>query len=275
MMPNKTAFFVSFFFGIMFLLSVNANFQTEVDPIPLIAHERSEKDPFKSGEQLKYLLHYGIINAGIAELNVYNTDKSFKGEKKAFNMVGKGWTTGATDWFFKVNDHYETYMDKEQMNSLRFIRRVNEGGYIINQDYYFDTDSNKVRTQDNKNFDVPIGVQDMLSSFYYARTIDYSKAKINDIFIVPTFVDNKVEYIRIMYKGKETIKTKSGKYKCLKFNPLVLEGRVFKDDEDLTVWISDDANKIPILIQSKIVVGSIKAELIEYKGLANPFAKIK
>lgn len=274
-MQKKTPFLILFFIGFTFLIPSNAIFQTEVEPLPLIEHRRSEKTAFKSGESLKYLLHYGILNAGIAELKVYAGKKAFKGKKQSYNMVGKGWTTGATDWFFKVNDHYETYMDIEEMNSLRFIRRVNEGGYIINQDYYFDSDSNRVRTQDNKNFDVPIGVQDMLSSFYYARTIDYSKAKVNDIFIIPAFVDNKVEYLRIMYKGKETIKTKSGKYKCLKFNPLVLEGRVFKDDEDVTVWISDDDNKIPILIQSKIVVGSIKAELIQYQGLANPFAKIK
>jgi hypothetical protein len=115
----------------------------------------------------------------------------------------------------------------------------------------------------------------MLSSFYYARLIDYSKAEIGDIFIVPVFVDDKVEFIRIIYKGKETIKTKMGKYRCIKFNPLVLEGRVFKDDDDLSVWISDDDNKIPILIQSKIVVGTLKAELIAYEGLANSVAKIK
>lgn len=270
----KTPFFVVLFLGIFVFASTSALYQTEVETLPLIAHKKSEKVAFKSGEKLKYLLHYGVFNAGLAELNVYESEKDFKGKKKAYNMVGKGWTTGATDWFFKVNDHYETYMDKEEMNSLRFIRRVNEGGFIINQDYYFDSDSNRVRTQDNKNFDVPAGVQDMLSSFYYARSIDYSKAKEDDIFIIPTFVDNKVEYLRIMYKGKETIKTKSGKYKCLKFNPLVLEGRVFENDEDLTVWISDDANKIPILIQSKIVVGSIKAELIQYQGLANPIAKM-
>ncbi len=123
-------------------------------------------------------------------------------------MVGKGWTTGATDWFFKVDDHYETFMDADKMESLQFIRRVNEGGFIINQDYYFDQDSNKVLTQDNERYDVPEGVQDMLSTFYYARTMDYSKAKVDDIFVIPAFVDNKVEYLRIKYKGKETIKTK-------------------------------------------------------------------
>lgn len=250
-------------------------YQNEGSPSILIKNPKSEKPAFQTGEKLKYLLHYGILNAGIAELSINESKQNFKGDKEVINMVGRGWTTGATNWFFKVDDYYETYLDMEEMQSLRFIRRVNEGGYTINQDYYFSPDSNSVRTQDDKDYMVPSGVQDMLSSFYYARSIDYSKAKINDIFIIPVFLDDKVEYLRIIYKGKETIKTKSGRYRCLKFNPMVIEGRVFESNEDLSVWISDDDNKIPILIKSKIAVGSIKAELTEYKGLAHPFSKIK
>lgn len=273
MKRKKTLILLSIFIGISFTVIPINKMQNNVDPLLLQENPKSEIPPFKSGEKLQYLLHYGIINAGIAELYVSISKKKFKGKKEAYNMVGKGWTTGATDWFFKVEDHYETYMDADEMKTLQFKRRVNEGGFIINQDYYFDQDSNVVLTQDNERYVVPKGVQDMLSTFYYARTLDYSKAKVDDIFVIPAFVDNEVEYLRIIYKGKETIKTKSGKYRCLKFNPLVLEGRVFKDDDDLSVWISDDENKIPILIQSKVIVGSIKAELISYEGLANPLAR--
>jgi hypothetical protein len=274
MNTKKAALIILLFFGLSQWLGSIQDIQNNESSAGQIEHPRSSKLAFQSGEKLKYLLHYGILNAGLAELKVNESNKQFDGKKRAYNMVGKGWTTGATDWFFKVNDHYETYMDGEELESLQFIRRVNEGGFIINQDYYFDTDSNKVMTQDNVKYDVPSGVQDMLSTFYYARNIDFSKAKVNDIFIIPAFVDNKVEYIRIIYKGKETIKTKSGKYKCIKFNPLVLEGRIFRDDEDVSVWITDDDNKIPVLIQSKVIVGSIKAELIEYEGLAHPISKL-
>jgi len=237
--------------------------------------KRSKILPFAPGEKLEYIMHYGLLNAGIAELHVKSTSRVFNNERKAINMVGKGWTTGATNWFFKVKDHYETYMDIEKMEALYFKRRVDEGGYIINQDYFFNQDSNQVMTQENKNFEVPDGVQDMLSSFYFMRTLDFSNVKIDDIFIVPAFVDNKVEYLRIKYKGKEEIEIRNGKYRCLKFNPLVLKGRVFKADEDLTVWISDDDNKIPVLIQSKIIVGSIKAELSAYEGLKHPFSHVE
>jgi len=268
---QKTLLILVIFCSSAFMAKTSLVFQidnTNVD------QKKAKISPFKPGEKLKYVLHYGLLNAGIAELEVKNSTRKFD-RRKALNMVGKGWTTGATDWFFTVNDHYETFMDTERMESLLFIRRVNEGGFLINQDYYFEQDSNKVRTQNNIEYHVPEGVQDMLSTFYYARTIDYSNAKMNDVFTIPAFVDDKVEYLRIKYKGKERIKVRNGEYDCLKFNPIVLEGRVFKDDDDLTVWISDDDNKIPILIKSKILVGSIKAELSEYHGLANPLAKNK
>ena len=88
--------------------------------------KRSKILPFAPGEKLEYVMHYGLLNAGIAELHVKSTSRVFNNERKAINMVGKGWTTGATNWFFKVKDHYETYMDIEKMEALYFKRRVDE-----------------------------------------------------------------------------------------------------------------------------------------------------
>jgi hypothetical protein len=235
---------------------------------------KSER-PFKTGEKLTYILHYGIFNAGIAEIAVSQTEKPLFGRDTIFNMIGKGRTTGAADLIFKVRDHYETFVDVETMQPLKFIRRVDEGGYKISQDYVFNIDSNKVMTQDDKSFDVPEGVQDMISAFYFARTIDFKNAKIDDVFEIPAFVDNEIFYLKIKFAGRKTIKLRSGKYRCLKFNPIVQEGRIFKTDEDLIVWISDDKNKIPILAESKILVGSIKMELSEYEGLAHEIAKVE
>ena len=157
-----------------------------------LEQKKAKIPPFKPGEKLQYVLHYGLLNAGIAELEVNKSNRKFN-DRKSLNMIGKGWTTGATDWFFTVEDHYETYMDAERMESLLFIRRVNEGGFLIHQDYYFQQDSNKVRTQNNIEYHVPNGVQDMLSTFYYPGTIDYSDAKLNDVYVIPAFVDDKVD----------------------------------------------------------------------------------
>jgi hypothetical protein len=132
----------------------------------------------------------------------------------------------------------------------------------------------KVTTQENKTYDVPASAQDMLSAFYFARTIDYSTATPGQEFTIPCFMDNEEWNLRMRYIGKETIKLRNGKFRCLKFQPVVQEGRVFKANDDLNVWITDDANHIPVLAEAKVLVGSIKMELSSYEGLANPVAKL-
>src|SRR5690606_10376289 len=114
---------------------------------------------------------------------------------------------------------------------------------------------------------VPGSVQDMISAFYYARTIDFSTAKPGDIFTIETFMDDELWPLRMKYVGKETIKLRNGKFRCLKFQPAVQEGRIFKGNDDLNVWVTDDGNRIPVLAQAKVLVGSIKMELTAYEGL--------
>ncbi|MEO8733094.1 MAG: DUF3108 domain-containing protein, partial [Flavobacteriales bacterium] len=169
---------------------------------------------------------------------------------------------------------YETRFDQEGVFPWVFTRRVSEGGYTISQDYLFLQHRHTVTTQEKKSFTVPANVQDMLSAFYYARTIDYSQAQQGQEFEIPCFMDNKEWTLRMKYIGTETIKLRNGKYRCLRFQPVVQEGRVFKGNDDLNVWITDDANHIPVLAEAKVLVGSIKMELTDYSGLANPIAKL-
>ena len=149
------------------------------------------------------------------------------------------------------------------------------GGYKFSQDYVFYQHKQKVKTQDNKEFEVPLGVQDMLSAFYYARNMDFSKAKEGDVFTITTFVDDEVWPLKIKYAGKDIVKVNGKKYKALKFHPVIQTGRIFKDEDDLNVWISDDNNKVPLLAEAKILVGSIKMELEDYDGLASPLPRVK
>jgi len=247
----------------------------------VVPHELSEEDilpelyhsAFKPGEKLTYLVHYGLIDAGEAVLELKETNYTFGG-RKAVHAVGTGVSLGAFDMFFKVRDRYETYIDEKGVFPWYFSRRVNEGGYKINQDYSFDHNTGKVSTEKNKTHNVPTGVQDMISAFYYARTMDYSNAKKGDVFEISTFLDDEIYVLKIKYLGKETIKIRDGKYKCIKFVPVVQKGRIWQDEEDLNVWISDDENKIPILAKTKILVGSIKMELSDYKGLSHQISKI-
>ncbi|HAE30984.1 MAG TPA: DUF3108 domain-containing protein [Flavobacteriales bacterium] len=231
-----------------------------------------KNESFKAGEKLVYKVHYGLVDAGFATLEVKETTKNING-RKLLHVVGKGKSISAFDLFFKVRDRYESYIDQEGMFPWIFIRRVYEGGFEIKQDYTFYQHKKKVITGKDK-LDVPANVQDMLSSFYYARTIDFSNAKIDDEFEINCVVDGETWPLKIKYKGEDVVKIKKGKFNCLKFAPVLQEGRIWENEEDLTVWITNDQNKIPLLAKTKILVGSIKMELCEYEGLAGPISKI-
>ncbi len=256
------------------LLQINDAMQTgDADPKTPV-YRKVDNSAFQLGEKITYVLHYGIVNAGEATLEVKKTDKKVNG-RKMLHLVGTGKSVSAFDFFYKVRDTYESYIDEESIIPWTFVRRVNEGGYKINQDYSFDHPKKKVDNGEGKKFDIPSNVQDMISAFYYARTMDFSKAKEGDIFTINVFYDNTNFPLKIKYMGKETVSIRMGKFKCMKFIPVVEKGRVFKSEEDLTVWISDDKNQIPILAKAKIMVGSIKMEVQEYSGLASPIAKVK
>lgn len=228
---------------------------------------------FKRGEELHYRVHYGTVNAGEAIMSVNNDNKLING-RPTFHVIGTGQSKGAFDWFYKVRDRYESYMDEEALMPWLFIRNVDEGGFKIKQNQIYDHNGGKVNSN-GKSMVVPKYIQDMLSSFYYARTIDFSKAKKGDIYSVQTFVDDEIWDLKIKYLGKETITTDIGKVNCIKFCPVVQKGRVFKKEEDLTVYISDDANHIPVRAQGEILVGSIKMDITSYSGLAVPLNKAK
>ena len=255
---------------LLFAQTVNGNGDVEQNPPQsglLLPAQTNEA--FGVGEKLIYRLHYGAIDAGEATLTVEESDKKVQG-RSVYRIVGEGKSIGAFDWFFKVRDRYETYLDRQGIFPWVFLRRVSEGGHEINQDYIFHQNKQKVVTEKGNTHDVPLAVQDMLSAFYYARTIDFTNAEVGDIFTVNCFLDEELYELKIKYAGTEVKKTRTGKYDCMVFNPVVQTGRIFKDEDDLTVWITNDANKIPVLAKAKVLVGSIKMELSAFENLATP-----
>jgi hypothetical protein len=227
---------------------------------------------FKEGEVLTYRLHYGLLDAAVATLEVKPETKKV-GNRDCYHIVGNGVSKGTFDFFFKVRDKYETYMDKNALVPWIFNRNCNEGGYLINQNYFFNHYNNKVAVGNGENISIEENTQDMISAFYTARNMDFSKAKIGDVFALNCFIDKEIWPLKIRYIGKETIESEVGNIRCIKFRPIVQKGRVFKKEEDLTIWISDDENHIPIRGQAKILIGSVKMDLTGYKNLSNPIAK--
>ncbi|MFA4851932.1 MAG: DUF3108 domain-containing protein [Bacteroidales bacterium] len=233
---------------------------------------------FKRGEYLRYKAYYdailtGKVNAGEAELEIKNENKLIA-NRSTFHVAGLGLTKGAFNIFFKVVDRYETYIDENALIPWVFIRRVNEGGYKISQDLTFNQFKKTVISVNNKNnttktIVVVENIQDIISAIYYARTLDFSNAKIGQEFPIPFFLDDSIYISKIIYQGKENITIGIGTFRCLKFKPMVATGEVFSDPYPMTLWVTDDKNHIPLLAESAIIVGSVKMELIKYSGLAN------
>ena len=247
--------------------------------LALVSFKPQKERAFDVGEWFKFRMHYGIVNAGYATLEV---KEAVKNNKKVYHAVGKGWTTGMTKFFFKVDDTYESFFDKETGNPYQYVRKIDEGGYTKNQEGFFDNSKHTVLVKDYKNKNektiiIPANTQDILSTFYYLRnhpTID--QLKVGESVSIDMFFDDETTKFKLKYIGKEDIKTKFGTIPCMIFRPYVQAGRVFKEQESLTVWISDDDNKMPIRIKASLAVGSLKADLDGFKGLKYPFTvKVK
>ncbi len=229
--------------------------------------------PFQEGEWFKFRIHYGMMTAGYATLAV--NKENYK-QKKVYHVIGKGTTNGMAKVFFKVDDRYESYFDRKTVKPYRFIRKIDEGGYTKDTEITFNHIANFATVKDKKNNKTSVtaisnNVQDMISAFYYLRSKDISTMDIGETIAMDMFFDNENYGFKMKYLGRETIKTKFGKIKTLKFRPYVQSGRVFKAKESLTVWVSDDANKIPLRIKADLAVGSLKADLDSFKGLKHSF----
>ena len=240
----------------------------------LKAKDSPQNYAFKGGEWLKFKMSYSnFLNAGFSTMEVRETTNN---QKEAFHILGKGKSTGIVSLFFNVKDDYQTYIYKESLLPYRFIRKIDEGGYTKDEEILFNHDKNEATVKNYKHNTVdkhPIGndIQDLLSSLYFLRNQNLTNLKVGDEIELKMFIDKEVTNFKLRFLGTEVVKTKFGKVKSLKFRPMVQAGRVFKEQESLTIWISDDENKIPLLIKASLAVGSLRADLDEFKGLAHPF----
>lgn len=234
----------------------------------------AQQSAYQSGEWFKFRVHYGIVTAGYATLDV--KDAKLNGND-VYHVKGFGETVGLSKLFFKVRDDYQSYIDKHKNIPYRFVRDIYEGGYTKDVVVDFDHKTHKATVNDKKRnqistFSFEENSQDLISAFYYLRNfVDIKTIKEGDVVDVNTFFDNENYKLQLKFLGREVLDTKFGKVRTLLFRPYVQSGRVFREQESLTVWISDDENKIPLLVKAELAVGSLKATLVEYKGLKHPF----
>lgn len=243
--------------------------------ISLIALNTSAQShqAFDAGEWFRFRIHYGMFNASFATLEVKET--TFKNQP-VYHVVGKGKSTGLLHLFFKVDDNYETFMHKDSGAPLRFIRQIDEGGHT--RDFLIDFDHNDKtayvhnrKRNEKYTHPIPHNVQDMLSSFYHLRNnLDVDNIKVGEMHNIKMFIDDEIVDFKLKFQGREVVKTKLGNIAALKFQPYVLAGRVFKKQESLTIWVSDDDNRMPLKIKADLAVGSLDADIDAFKGLKYP-----
>jgi hypothetical protein len=232
-----------------------------------------ENFAFKRGEKLVFRVYYdsfltGKVTAGEATLEV-TSDNKVIGGRPTFHVIGTGRSKGAFNLFFKVIDRFESFFDEETFSPLVFIRRTREGGYKKDDDVTF-LKNKGIAISRKKTTPIANNVYDFLSAYYWARNIDVTKYNFGESALFSFFLDDTTYASKIQFVQKENVKIELGKFKTIKIMPGVAKGNVFNDEYPIEVWVSDDKNRVPILAQSKIIVGKVKMELVSYSGLANP-----
>lgn len=229
---------------------------------------------FTEGEKLYFKVWYnmGRIWVGAGEASFQVAGDVLSG-KKVYHITGDGKTLKSYEWFYKVRDRYESWVDAATMQPAKFVRNVDEGGFKIYNNVLFNQNIGQA-VSTNGIFQVPKCVQDVLSAIYYARNIDYNNLKVGAKIPFSMFLDDKVYNLYIRYLGKEKIETRYGTFNTIKISPLLIEGTIFKGGEKMAVWVSDDANHLPVRIDSPILVGSIKVDLMGYDKLRSPVTSL-
>lgn len=245
----------------LFILSLSFN-RLEAQELP------NKEAVFKAGEELKYRFKYGFMTAAEATLRVRESDVKFE-NKSVFQLTAEGRTAGTFNVFYRVRNRYDSYIDKNDLVPYLYTENIREANYRRNDKARFYQDEKKIVTNKG-NFKSDGQTFDIVSAYYFARSLDLSKIKKGDKFIMDYYLGDGVADLSVQYVGKEKIKTSMGTFNCLKFSPSIQPGRIFRKDSKLYLWITDDNNRIPIKAQVEILVGSVTMELIDASGLKYP-----
>lgn len=230
----------------------------------LFSQSAVNQKAFGVGEKLLFNVNYGIITAGYAEMSIPQMENVLGNPTYKVQFTVR--STPTFDFFFEVRDRYETYLDSAGIFPWRFEQHIKEGKFSRDYTAVFDQKNHKAKSGDQE-YDIPPQVHDIMSAFYYARTIDYSKFKVGQRVNLQNFFKGKSNPLDIKYLGKQKISVGAGTFNCIIVEPMVKEGGLFKNEGRILIWLSDDERKIPVKVNTKVIIGSIDAELKEYSGL--------
>lgn len=236
-----------------------------------IRQKAAEK--FSRGEKLTYKARYGLLNAATAEVYLYPKYKKINTHTCYQVEIGAK-TTGSFAFFYKVNNLYRSFIDTAQIIPLKFHRSVSENKYKLEETVDFDQKQKKVKVYQNKKgeinekeYKIPKNTQDIVSGYYHLRTINFDKLNKNDTITINGFFESQVYSLKILYFGKKTIKTKFGRIDAVELAPVMPENQLFRGENSVKFWLSDDTNKVPLRIRAKLFVGAFEIDLVSYEGL--------
>ncbi len=228
---------------------------------------------FGVGERLVFDVGYGFFTAGEAVMTIPKTDTMFG--RPCYQVLFTVNSTPTFSWIYKVEDRYETLLDVTGLFPWKFVQTVREGKYKRDFSAVFDQVNNIAYAED-KHYPIPPYVHDIVSAFYYIRTLDYSASRIGQKSMLENFYKDSTYSLAVKFLGRQRIEVDAGTYDCIILEPLIKEGGLFKSEGRVLVWLTDDERKIPIKVSTKVIIGSIDAELREYSGVIGPIrAKVK
>jgi hypothetical protein len=262
-------------FALSLLMGLNAGSPVQETPVDMYDTFCTIRNTsFVPGEELKFTVYYSLfgiyVNAGNATAV---TSLERVNNKAVYHIVGAGGSNSSYNWVGRVNNRYESYIDTATLQPLKFVRKVQENNHKKYENVTFNRAANTAISNDGV-FKVPACVQDVVSSVYFARNINFDKYKPGDKISFSMFLDNEVYSMYIRYVGKEEIKTRYGKFRTIKIKPLLVKGEVFDGGEKMNLWVTDDANRIPVRAESPLTVGSIKVDMMGYKNLRYPLSSL-
>ncbi|CAA9220861.1 MAG: ATP-dependent exoDNAse (exonuclease V) alpha subunit - helicase superfamily I member [uncultured Cytophagales bacterium] len=228
---------------------------------------------FSRGEVLEFRIHYGFINAAEGVVEVHQN--LFKiNDRPCYRVNVNGKTIGAFDLVLRIRDTWRSYIDTAAMVPHRFSMDIQEGKYRKEETVFFNHEARTIRSEEvnkeTKEFELKRNVQDLVSGYFYLRTVDFNQVRIGDIVQVDAFFDDDFYDFKVRYRGKGEVETKWGKIRCILLNPVMPANKLFKGENSIRVWVSDDENKIPIKVEADMFVGAVELDLKKHKNLRHP-----
>lgn len=255
-----------FLIGFGFVLTLGTGFTA------LNAYRRVANTSFGPGEHLEYRVHYGFLNAAEATVDVSPTLYKVN-ERPCYRVNVDGRTVGAFDLVTHIRDTWRSYIDTSAILPQKFYTSLQENSYRKEENITFDHAANTVKAEERTErdvFKVPENVHDLISGYYFLRTIDFNKLSNGQVIEVPAFYDDAVYNMKVRYRGKSVVKTKHGKINVIRLNPVLPKNKLFKEEESIRIFVSDDANKVPVKVEVDLFVGSMVMDLKRNTGLKQP-----